>query len=320
MDIVFTKDAFADKLIHIATEVASEYKNKYPYNCGYYNANGRFSWDCWNLVKSLVWGWQENRSVGYFCYQPDLYGLGDWDGGTIMSYCDDVSESFNRLVKGEFLLTADKGHAGVYVGEFTDRLGQTCNVVECTMSWNENKVIGSWVDPDGKRYNCMGGVQDNKRTNWYRHGKLPWVDYAEQPQPQPVPPEPKPDVIVVDGSWGFETTKYTQIMFGTNPDSVISNQPWYNKRFLPNAYKECWQFHLFASKVGSDIIKAIQTFLRDRGYYYGDIDGWCGKQTVMAIQAFLADCGYYTDTIDGSMGYNTVCAWQTYVNNWFKAH
>lgn len=303
-DVVFTKQAFADKLIHIATEVDSLYKNKYPQNCGYYNGS-KFSWDCWNLVKSLIWGWQEERTEGYFCYQPDLYGLGDWDGGTIMSYCTDVSSDFSNLTVGEFLLTAAKDHAGVYVGEFTDRSGQPCNVVECTTTWNENRVIGSWVDPDGTRRNCKDGLVSKF---WARHGKLPWVDYSD-----PVPPEPpKPDVLDVDGSWGQLTTQYSQQMLGTPIDGIISNQPLRNKQYLPNASTTSWQFKWIGYGKGSDFVRALQNLI-------GTVaDGWFGKQSVIALQVFLQMRGYYNDAIDGSMGYNTVCAWQQFVNAYFK--
>ena len=306
-DVVFTKEAFAKKLIHIATEVESVYNNKFPNNCGYYHDNGKFSWDCWNLPKSIIWGWQEDRTVGYYCYQPNLYGLGDWDGGTIMNCCDDVSSDFSEIEVGEFLLTAAKDHAAVYVGEFTDRSGQPCNVVECTTSWNERRVIGSWVDPDGTRRNCKNGLISKF---WDKHGKLPWVDYGAQPVPPK--PEPKPDVLAVDGSWGQLTTQYSQQMFGTTVDGIISNQPLRNKQYLSNASTTSWQFKWIGYGRGSDLIRAIQHLIG------ADEDGWFGKQSVTALQRYLQERDYYDGNIDGSMGYFTVCAWQKFVNAYFK--
>lgn len=306
MDVVFTKQAFADKLIHIATEVDSLYKNKYPQNCGYYNGS-KFSWDCWNLVKSLIWGWQEERTEGYFCYQPDLYGLGDWDGGTIMSYCTDVSSDFSNLTVGEFLLTAAKDHAGVYVGEFTDRSGQPCNVVECTTTWNENRVIGSWVDPDGTRRNCKDGLVSK---SWARHGKLPWVDYSD-----PVPPEPPKPRVAEDGWWGQETTYALQEILGCEiVDGEVSNQPRFNKRFLPNASVKgesdsgSWVFKWVGYGKGSNVIKALQQRID------ATPDGYFGRASVIALQQYLQARGYYAGAIDGSMGPGTVSGMQMWIN------
>lgn len=319
-DIVFTKEAFAKKLIEIATQMDTDYDNKFPYNCGYYGPMGKFSWDCWNLVKSIIWGWQPNKTVGYYCYQPGLYGLGDWDGGTMMAYCEDVSEDFRSVTQGEFLLTQKKDHAGVFVGEFIDRLGQICNVVECTTSWNEGRVIGSWVDPDGTRRNCKGGMQDSKRTNWYRHGKLPNIDYSEQP----VPPEPpKPKRVDEDGSWGPLTSLAMQEIFGCPiQDGEISRQPKANRQYLPNAYEKTpenpggsWVFRGFPLYLGGGaVIKAWQTYLKDRGYYGGSIDGYCGPQTIVATQRYLYDLGYYDGAIDGIMGPGTVTGVQRWIN------
>ena len=301
-DKVFTKDAFADKLIYIATQLYTEYKNKFPYNLGYYNANRKFSWDCWNLVKSLIWGWTETKTVGYYCYQPGLYGLDDLTGNGIMALCEGVSSDFSSVTKGEFLLTADKQHAGVYVGEFTDRLGQPCNVVECTTSWGENKVIGSWVDADGTRRNCKGG---NVSKAWAQHGKLPWVDYAE-PAP-PTPPTPK---VTEDGWWGIETTFALQEILGcTSLDGIVSRQPNGNKKYLANASASSWEFRSWPFYLGgSAVIKALQAKIG------ADTDGYFGRASVIALQQYLKDRGYYAGLIDGSMGPGTVSGLQMWIN------
>ena len=51
---VMTNTQYVDTLKHIAS-IPTVYKNKFPYNCGYYDGvTGRFSFDCWNLVKSVI--------------------------------------------------------------------------------------------------------------------------------------------------------------------------------------------------------------------------------------------------------------------------
>lgn len=122
-------------------------------------------------------------------------------------------------------------------------------------------------------------------------------------------------MLVVDQSWGPQTTLRAQQFFGTVQDGVISYQPVSNKQYLCCAWSGCWQFLEDGYDQGSTVIRALQQFLRDKGYYDGTIDGWCGKQTVIALQQFLCDEGYYTGAIDGSMGPQTVAAWQNYLNN-----
>lgn len=302
-DIVFTKEAFIAKLIHIATELDTRYDNHFPKNLGYWDGD-KFSWDCWNLPKSIIWGWQENKTVGYYCYQPGLYGLDDLTGGGILALCDNVSSDFSDITPGEFLLTAAKDHAGIYVGEFTDRMGQTCNVVECTTSWSTGRVIGSWVDPNGVRRNCEGGTPSKA---WARHGKMPWIDYNKpQPAPQPTP-EPRCEE---DGWWGPKFTLALQMFFGLfHQDGVVSRQPSSNKRYLPNASGAAWEFKGWPWYLGgSNLIKTIQQLIG------ASVDGYAGKEFVTKLQIFLKGLGFYAGLIDGSMGPGTVLAFQKWLN------
>lgn len=185
MKVVMTAKAFHDKLIHIARELPTTYKNKYPYNLGYYNSNKVWSWDCWNLPKSLIWGWQEKEVVGYHARYDAETGLGDWTGSQIIAKCYGVSTDFSNLTVGEFLLSPDAGHAGIYVGERVIN-SKTYNVVECSPIW-ANGVQLTYVSKTGARYRYKDGAK--AATGWGKHGKLPWIDYNEQP----TPPEPKPE-------------------------------------------------------------------------------------------------------------------------------
>lgn len=186
--VVYTAKAFVELLLHIVT-LPTRYKNSSPYNLGYWNGS-EWSWDCWNLVKSIIWGWVEKYSIGYHAKYNAETGLGDWAGTTIMNKCADVSTDFSKITPGEFLLSPDGGHAGVYVGEMI--INSKCyNVVECTENWDRG-VLLSYVSSNGLRYHWKDGAQ--AKTPWGKHGKLPWIDYTVQPTP-PTPPTPPEEPI-----------------------------------------------------------------------------------------------------------------------------
>lgn len=229
--VVMTAKEAVEKLIHIARDLDTFYKAKWPYNLGYRYADGRYSWDCWNLwPKSLVWGWHETDEVGYYAKYDASTGLGDWGGETILSKCTEVSRDFSKLTPGEFLLTTDNDHAGAYIGEYI--IDSKCyNVVECTERWGK-KVLLSYVSATGGRYRYKDG--DKAPTSWGRHGKLPWIDYSVQPEPQPTPPEPEEPIYytVVRGdnltkiARKFDTTVAQLVAWNNikNPNLIIVGQ------------------------------------------------------------------------------------------------
>jgi peptidoglycan hydrolase-like protein with peptidoglycan-binding domain len=110
-----------------------------------------------------------------------------------------------------------------------------------------------------------------------------------------------------DGLWGTETTKATQILYGTPADGEIWKQSVFNKRYLPHATTG-WKFGLFCGS-GSPVVKEIQKTVG------ATPDGIMGKNTVQHLQVFLANLGYYDGSIDGIMGYKTVIGWQRYINS-----
>ena len=141
------------------------------------------------------------------------------------------------------------------------------------------------------------------------------------PKPEPAKPAPvKPaekdnGKLDEDGKWGKDCTLKNQKVFNTEQDGIISFQPAANKKYLASCYEVSWKFYTSGYDAGSALIKAIQRFLKEQGYYTGKIDGWCGKQTVIAMQKFLRAKGYYAGDIDGSMGPKTVKGWQRYINS-----
>ena len=114
--------------------------------------------------------------------------------------------------------------------------------------------------------------------------------------------------LTVDGSWGKDTTRKTQKVLGTYVDGVVSNQPKVNKKYLSAVEIDSWEF-TDNYVGGSSMVKAIQKLVGS------EADGWCGKNTVKAIQRFLKKKGFYTGLISGKMNGSTVKSWQNYINS-----
>lgn len=156
------------------TGMNTHYCNKYPGNVGLVAADGSRSFDCWNMIKSLLNGYDiHNNTVGYKV--PTLSITGDVDGKTLLSKCTRQSKDFSKLSTypaGTYLFIANS-HAGVYVGD-TVVGDKVYNVVECTASWGK-KVLYSYVDSDGSRRPYKGG---RKNGTWTDFGLLTqWVNY-----------------------------------------------------------------------------------------------------------------------------------------------
>lgn len=114
--------------------------------------------------------------------------------------------------------------------------------------------------------------------------------------------------LVVDGEWGETTTRASQVVFKTIEDGEVSGQLIKCKKYLPNCNTNSWEF-VKSSKNGSDLIKKIQKLVGVKQ------DGKCGKNTVKAMQKYLKNKGFPCGTADGYMGEKTVMAWQKYINS-----
>ena len=154
------------------------YDNNFPSNCGEINPDGSISFDCIGLVKSLINEIDiayKTSPAGYYVRPgqviPDTTEIG------ILNLCSDVHyNNFLSAAPGSYLYMA--GHAGVYVGEFTDPSG-VCNVIECTVASFDSGVTTSYVDNEGVRWNHKGGYSEGK---WVAYGKLDkYIDYSVEP-------------------------------------------------------------------------------------------------------------------------------------------
>ncbi len=216
---------YVDKLISLARR-KTFYRNKYPYNLGLVSppkstkefkaCNGNIlknynpyeevvqSFDCSNLVKALVNGYDINKmTVGYF--QRTLSATSDCTEKKLLEQCTDISSDFSKL-GNQCRLLYMSGHIGTYLGMEVDG---KYNVVECTCGELGNGVCFSWVDKDGTRRTKKGGAKCKK--SWSKHGLMTkWLSYA--PQGSNSSEKPKVDYskypVLKKGSTG----KYVKIM------------------------------------------------------------------------------------------------------------
>lgn len=195
--VIMTSDEYVRRLEKMASR-RTYYSNKYPYNLCYVHQDGRTSADCWNLIKSILNGYDVDRlDVGYF--QRDLSNTGDCGISGLFKNCTEVSADFSRLKNGEPRLLGMPDHAGSFIGErIID--GKVYNVIECTGSW-ERKILYSYVDEDGTRRHYKGGTKNGK---WTKHGKMTaWLDYNGIVTPAK-PSKTAMEVAreVCEGKWG----------------------------------------------------------------------------------------------------------------------
>ena len=126
----------------------------------------KWHFDCCRSVKSELWGFDFDKLKnhgGAVCGR----GYPDYTTEEMIATCYDVSEDMTNIVPGELLWF--RGHVGVYMGGG--------NVFECAPSLK----------------GCA--ITRLSYQHWVKHGKLPVIQYDEQPEPAPVP-ELKPGAAV----------------------------------------------------------------------------------------------------------------------------
>ena len=173
------------------------------------------------------------------------------------------------------------------------RKGYSYRLMECGFISNANdvNVFNSRIDDIAKGILSVFGIIAN--------GTASVKPTVTQAQSQPAQSSGK---IAVDGKWGQDTTRKAQQVFGTTQDGIISNQPYSNRKYLPNAFTSSWQFKTGGYSQGSNLIRAIQNRINTKA------DGFFGPNSVNKLQHFLGV------KVDGSMGPATVMAFQTWLN------
>lgn len=144
--------------------IIEEYPSKNGQGARYQNImasdSSVFGFDCVNLVKALIWGWNGNSNAEYGGCVYESNGMEDITVGAVMDQCIDPSTDFSKIEIGEYLWMS--GHCGIYIG---NGLG-----VECTPKW-DNKVQITAVGN-------IGSQSGYNTRNWTKHGKLPQIQYV----------------------------------------------------------------------------------------------------------------------------------------------
>lgn len=120
-----------------------------------------YMFDCVCLIKAILWGWtEESAKRNVVPYAKN--GVPDITADGMIAKCSAVSTDFGKIVPGEVVWMT--GHIGIYIGNGI--------AIECTPIW-KNGVQKSAVLNIGAKSGMNG-------RKWTKHGKLPWVDYAQE--------------------------------------------------------------------------------------------------------------------------------------------
>jgi uncharacterized protein YraI len=119
-----------------------------------------FGFDCVNLIKGVLWGWNGDKKKAYGGASYGSNGVPDTNADGMIKLCSNVSKDFSKIEVGEAVWLS--GHIGVYIGNGL--------AVECSPAF-ENKVQITAV----KNIGTKAGYNARK---WTKHGKLPYIAYT----------------------------------------------------------------------------------------------------------------------------------------------
>lgn len=176
-----------------------------------------FGFDCVNLIKGILWGWNGNVNHIYGGATYGSNGCPDTNAnGMFWDHCYDQSSDFSNIIPGEFVWM--EGHIGVYIGDGL--------AVECTPIWN-----------DGVQITAVGNIGRKNgyaTRTWTSHGKSNLIDYSEVVNPTPVP-QPTPNLKYSEGQAVIVSGQLFGTSNGDNPGIVVENVDTVITRTAPGA-------------------------------------------------------------------------------------
>lgn len=181
------------KLIDKLYDILNNYKTIYMWGCfgspvtnsiigqkarqypSWYNANrvnklkrvvGKdyFSFDCVNVIKGILWGWNGNKKATWGGAKYNSNGVPDINANSFIKACKGVSTNFSNIEPGEVVWIP--GHIGVYVGDG--------KVIECTPAWDNGVQLTALLN--------KGSISGLKGRRWRSHGKIPYIKYVNIPE------------------------------------------------------------------------------------------------------------------------------------------
>lgn len=115
-----------------------------------------FGFDCVNLIKGLLWGWNGNKAMTYGGAKYATNGVPDTNANGLIQRCKNVTTDFSKIEVGEVLWM--EGHVGIYIGDGM--------AVECTPAWDNCVQVTT-----------VRNIKAGTGHKWTKHGKLPYVTY-----------------------------------------------------------------------------------------------------------------------------------------------
>ena len=124
-----------------------------------------FGFDCVNLIKGVLWGWNGNRNHTHGGAVYATNGVPDVSADGMIALCKEISANFSGLEVGEALWCP--GHIGVYIGDGL--------AIECTPSWKNCVQITAVGN--------LGTKTGYNTRIWKKRGKLPYLTYVKNAEP-----------------------------------------------------------------------------------------------------------------------------------------
>ena len=202
---------------------------------------GIFGFDCVCLVKSVLWGWNGDKSSVYGGAVYKANGVPDIGANRMIEQCTDISEDFGNVEIGAFLWL--EGHCGVYIGDGL--------AVECTPIWKDGVQITAVKN--------IGEKAGYNSRRWTKHGRLPYVDYT----PEEIPEETDPEEIKPEETETPDATTETPETETETPETITPEE-----ETTPEAPEITTKTNIFAEllfDIFNAIIKAFREIFKRGG-------------------------------------------------------
>lgn len=217
MATVMNASEFVEKLIDVAENYKTLYvmgcfgspmtkanKSRYTQNHSYNMTTNRtkminaatadtFGFDCVNLIKGILWGWNGNAKNAHGGAKYKTNGVPDVNADGMIKLCSELSTDFSDIEVGEAVWTT--GHIGVYIGNGL--------AVECTPAWKNCVQITAC--------NCKKAGYPTR--TWKKHGKLPYIKYDMKPASTTKKKKTIDEIAkeVLEGKWGNGDARKTAL-------------------------------------------------------------------------------------------------------------
>lgn len=228
---------------------------------------GAFGFDCVNLIKGILWGWNGNRNATWGGAVYASNGVPDINADAMIHRCIGTTSNFSNIQPGEAVWLP--GHIGVYVGNG--------KVIECTPSWSDGVQETACLN--------IGSIAGLNGRRWKLHGKIPYINYNGAVAPQRPSGGSKKTIgeiakEVIAGAWGvgndrknkLEAAGYNYNQVQAEVNNILSGRkPSAPKKTVAEIAKEVLQGQWGN---GNDRINKLKA----AGYNYNEVQAEVNRQ------------------------------------------